>query len=87
MPEPIVLKVNGTERAVAAAPATPLVYILRNDLQLKGTRFGCGEFFLPELVQGALAMQEGVAVLQPAFESSDEGRQTIGKAVAATVEG
>jgi corrinoid protein of di/trimethylamine methyltransferase len=52
-----------------------------------GTKFGCGEFFLPELVQGALAMQTGVAVLQPAFEASTEGRQTIGKAVAGTVEG
>lgn len=52
-----------------------------------GTRFGCGEFFLPELVQGALAMQMAVAVLQPAFEASTEGRQTIGTAVAGTVEG
>lgn len=25
-----------------AAPATPLIYVLRNDLGLKGTRFGCG---------------------------------------------
>jgi nicotinate dehydrogenase subunit A len=27
---------------VAAEPNTPLLYILRNDLGLKGTRFGCG---------------------------------------------
>ena len=37
-----ILKVNGAEHAVDAAPATPLVYVLRNDLKLKGTRFGCG---------------------------------------------
>ena len=36
------LRVNGAERPVEAPPATPLVYVLRNDLGLKGTRFGCG---------------------------------------------
>jgi len=36
------LRVNGREHEVAAAPKTPLLYILRNDLGLKGTRFGCG---------------------------------------------
>jgi nicotinate dehydrogenase subunit A len=34
--------VNGARRAVIADEATPLIYILRNDLKLKGTRFGCG---------------------------------------------
>ena len=37
------IRVNGAEREVRAAPVTPLLYILRNDLGLKGTRFGCGE--------------------------------------------
>jgi nicotinate dehydrogenase subunit A len=37
-----VLKVNGAEHALEADPGTPLVYVLRNDLKLKGTRFGCG---------------------------------------------
>jgi len=37
------LRVNGVEREVSAEPATPLLYILRNDLGLKATRFGCGE--------------------------------------------
>jgi len=36
------LKVNGADHEVAAEPNTPLVYLLRNDLDLKGTRFGCG---------------------------------------------
>ena len=43
MAETLKLRVNGVEREVRAEPATPLLYILRNDLQLKGTRFGCGE--------------------------------------------
>jgi nicotinate dehydrogenase subunit A len=33
---------NGAERTVRAAQNTPLVYILRNDFGLKGTRLGCG---------------------------------------------
>ena len=52
-----------------------------------GERFGCGEFFLPELVQGALAMQTAVAVLQPAFETSTENREVLGTALAGTVAG
>ena len=42
LPEPIRLSVNGTEHTVQAAHDTPLLYILRNDLQLKGSKFGCG---------------------------------------------
>ena len=38
----VTLKVNGTERVVEADTETPLLYVLRNDLKLKGTRFGCG---------------------------------------------
>jgi nicotinate dehydrogenase subunit A len=36
------LTVNGQQRAVACGPNTPLLYVLRNDLALIGTRFGCG---------------------------------------------
>ncbi len=36
------LQVNGQERTVQALENTPLLYVLRNDLGLKGTRFGCG---------------------------------------------
>jgi nicotinate dehydrogenase subunit A len=38
----IKLNVNGKPRQVAVAPDTPLLYVLRNDLQLTGPRFGCG---------------------------------------------
>lgn len=34
--------VNGEPRESAAAQDTPLLYVLRNDLGLKGPRFGCG---------------------------------------------
>jgi nicotinate dehydrogenase subunit A len=36
------LIVNGTESELEASPETPLLYALRNDLGLRGTRFGCG---------------------------------------------
>ena len=36
------LSVNGDTRKVDVEPATPLLYVLRNDLGLKGPRFGCG---------------------------------------------
>src|SRR5437899_1217015 len=36
------LIVNGESRLVDAAPDTPLLYVLRNDLGLNGPKFGCG---------------------------------------------
>jgi nicotinate dehydrogenase subunit A len=38
----LVLHVNGEARAVEAAPGTPLLYALRNDLGLTAAKFGCG---------------------------------------------
>jgi nicotinate dehydrogenase subunit A len=38
----IQLKVNGKTRAVPAEPDTPLLYVLRNDFELNGAKFGCG---------------------------------------------
>src|SRR6266851_2820566 len=37
----VTLTVNGRRRTVAAAPETPLLYILRNDLELNAAKFGC----------------------------------------------
>jgi nicotinate dehydrogenase subunit A len=36
------LKVNGKSRSVAAEPDTALLYVLRNDLELNGAKYGCG---------------------------------------------
>ncbi len=38
----ITLKVNGSTHTLDVDPATPLLYILRNDLNLQGPKFGCG---------------------------------------------
>jgi nicotinate dehydrogenase subunit A len=36
------ITVNGTPHRVDASGDTPLLYVLRNELQLNGPRFGCG---------------------------------------------
>src|SRR5436190_16266329 len=38
----ITLKVNGATHTVNVEPTTPLLYVLRNDLDLHGPKFGCG---------------------------------------------
>jgi nicotinate dehydrogenase subunit A len=38
----IVLTVNGQRHTVEADPSTPLLYVLSDDLQLNGPKFGCG---------------------------------------------
>lgn len=38
----VTLRVNGTSRTVDVDPDTPLLWVLRDDLRLTGTKFGCG---------------------------------------------
>ncbi len=38
----VTLSVNGVSRTADVDPATPLLYVLRDDLGLHGPRFGCG---------------------------------------------
>jgi len=42
MAERLTLRVNGTTRTVEVERDTPLLYVLRNDLELNGAKFGCG---------------------------------------------
>lgn len=39
----ISLTVNGTAKTVNSAPDTPLLWVLRDELGLVGTKFGCGK--------------------------------------------
>jgi len=39
---PILLVVNGVEHAVDVPPDTPLLWVLRDELRLTGTKYGCG---------------------------------------------
>lgn len=43
MPNTLTLTVNRTPHTVQAAPETPLLYVLRNELGLNGPQFGCGQ--------------------------------------------
>lgn len=38
----LTITVNGRSHDIMAEAETPLLYVLRNDLKLKGARFGCG---------------------------------------------
>ena len=38
-----ILRVNGEPRTVSVEPDVPLLYVLRNDLELNGPKFGCGQ--------------------------------------------
>jgi nicotinate dehydrogenase subunit A len=52
------LRINGATREVRARPGTPLLYILRNDLSLKGAKFACGL----EQCMACAVIADGVAV-------------------------
>lgn len=52
-----------------------------------GEQFGCGEMFLPDLVQAAEAMKAAVAVLEPEMARRGSSRHVLGKVVIGTVEG
>ena len=39
---PTTLTINGKQQSVSAAPDTPLLWILRDELAMTGTKFGCG---------------------------------------------
>lgn len=56
--ETIHLRINGSDHEVRAEPATALLYVLRNDLKLYGTRFGCGS----GLCGACFVLVDGIAV-------------------------
>jgi len=43
MATPMEIEVNGKRYAVSYPPDTPLLYVLRDELGLTGTKYGCGE--------------------------------------------
>lgn len=72
------LTVNGIRHRVVAEPSTPLLYILRQDLQLKGVRFGCGSGHC-----GSCTVQvDGRAV-----QSCDLPLEALGNGAVTTIEG
>jgi aerobic-type carbon monoxide dehydrogenase small subunit (CoxS/CutS family) len=54
----LILDVNGTEVTIRSDPDTPLAYVLRDELKLKGTKIGCGL----EQCGACTVLADGVAV-------------------------
>ena len=42
MAQTLTIRLNGQDKAVSSPPDTPLLYVLTDELQLNGPRFGCG---------------------------------------------
>ena len=55
----LTLNVNGETHRVASEPDTPLIYVLRDELKLKGTKLGCGL----EQCGSCAVLVDGVSVL------------------------
>ena len=69
----ITIKVNGRDWPVSADPDTPLLYVLMNELELKGPRFGCG------LAQcgSCSVLADGVEIRSCQTPVSDVGNRAI----------
>lgn len=67
-------------------PLTCINEGLTRGIQRVGELFGCGEYFLPELIIGADTMKAALDVLEPAL-TGDQSRQIVGKVVLGTVQG
>ncbi len=74
----IAIEVNGRTHAIDADAETPLLYVLRNDLNLKGARFGCGLG-----VCGACT----VVILGKAVQSCDISLAAVADQAITTIEG
>lgn len=57
MEKDITLHVNGKKHSVRTDPDTPLLYVLRNDLELNGPKYGCGI----EICGACMVLMNGVA--------------------------
>jgi corrinoid protein of di/trimethylamine methyltransferase len=75
---------------VLEAGVEPLVAIeeaLNPAMQLVGSRYESGEYFIPDLVMAAEAMKDAMAVFEPVLVARQEQRQVLGTVVIGTVEG
>jgi nicotinate dehydrogenase subunit A len=72
------LRVNGASHDIEADPATPLIFVLRNQLNLRGSKFGCGQ----EQCGACAVLVDGERALTCVRAASEfEGREIV------TVEG
>lgn len=76
-----------TEKAVTAGvkPLDILNEGLVKGIEVVGERYASGEYFLPDLILGAKAMDVGIGIIEPLLTS--EKREFLGRVVMGTVEG
>jgi isoquinoline 1-oxidoreductase subunit alpha len=74
----ITLRVNGSEKKISVPPETPLLWVLRDTLDLPGTKFGCGA----GLCGACTVHVEGAAIRSCSTPVS----QVVGKSIT-TIEG
>lgn len=83
------LTVRSTEEALKAG-VEPLDVIERGlvpGMEIVGERFETGEYFLPQLVIAANAMQQAMTLLEPQLRARQQVTQSAGTVVIGTVEG
>ena len=69
----ITLRINGQEHSTDADPSLPLLWFLRDELNLTGTKFGCGE----ALCGACTVMLDGVAQRSCGVAIGDVGTQAV----------
>ncbi len=69
----ITVNVNGKEHSTDADPSLPLLWYLRDELNLTGTKFGCGE----ALCGSCTVMLDGLAVRSCGVSIGDVGGKTV----------
>ncbi len=81
------LAVELTKKAVDAGlePVEIINDGLTVGINVVGERFGAGEYFLPDLLLGAKAMEAGINILEPLMAGGE--REFIGRVIMGTVEG
>ncbi|MBN1993803.1 MAG: corrinoid protein [Anaerolineae bacterium] len=73
--------------AAGVAPLAAIEAALTPGMQVVGEQFECGDYFIPDLMMAAKAMQEAMAVFEPALLARREQRQMAGIVVIGTVAG
>jgi isoquinoline 1-oxidoreductase alpha subunit len=83
------LRVNGSKREVTATPDTPLLWVLRDELRLTGTKYGCGvaQCGACTVHVGGEAVRACVTPLSAVGEREVTTLEGVGGKVAAAVQG